>query len=921
MPKRKYRSVPFDPRTAEVAPARVLPDKSQMTLKAEEDGNVEKKPRTYSSGIDCHIKKGIDKDKIISDYVSKYGEHVVSQRQGERIISYKMNPPTNANLVRNCKNMKPSLGQQYRVSNLHFRDVFVSVLLCDYFSPEDLRALTCLTKTFSDAVPDMVHLKHIDYRDLLDPRLDYLAEKSIDSHRTDMATACLMHYGMDPGMLVRYMQLEYTAESHGPTFELYAHVIDPLDLSHMRRIMQQGCPAVFDWYEGSENKMNQLARGNQVSFDAHPDIATKTLVKENKFSHLIPTRNWAIEFSPYMRHTPQGMVVKEGKNPRVVWDGSTKRSPFEFVLNEITNNDFEAAITFGDVKMRLFIAIYNWRVSFPTSYILLAALDVKACFRFARIHADLTGAFGFQAQDMCFLATSMVFGHITSSPSWEPFRRTIEMLSAHLHHDDTLVEKHKFYLDMISWDDLKSQGPIVKATKCALNPGVIHNNIVTPPRSDMYVDDALLGCAGKLRMKRALAATIEAIFIVMGKPNTAIRQCPLAMDKWVGMIVGPQQVMLGLTVDATALTVGITPEYKAEVRAIIEDNWGPDKRHFKVRKMHQLVGKCARLGEGAIWIWKLMSHMYTSLAFALQKNTNFLNETSEDFRELVRQIRMKDFHGTPGSMAKQLNFAMKLAAKKVHSFGMSHPYNETLHAEIKFLYDALDPASGIAFATPLAHIIPREPFAKMFGDSSLSACGGYCIKMHFVWFIPFPEEILLRTLLHLKNNEDQTFISINCLEFFTVIMNYCAALTVLAQDGSVEDPFPVVLNITDNVSALNWTLHTSKCSLIGRALARFFCGLMIGSPLGINSKWINTHENEVADRISRLKKANLSTSPFFSIDYKNLQQDYPELRTCRSFLPSRELLSCLYSILLTRKSPDPNQVITLRRRGLGKVSI
>ena len=70
--------------------------------------------------------------------------------------------------------------------------------------------------------------------------------------------------------------------------------------------------------------MNQLARGNQVSFDAHPDIATKTLVKENKFSHLIPTRNWTIEFSPYMRHTPQGMVVKEGKI--LEWSGTVPPS-------------------------------------------------------------------------------------------------------------------------------------------------------------------------------------------------------------------------------------------------------------------------------------------------------------------------------------------------------------------------------------------------------------------------------------------------------------------------------------------------------------------------------------------------------------------------------------------------------------------
>ncbi len=32
-------------------------------------------------------------------------------------------------------------------------------------------------------------------------------------------------------------------------------------------------------------------------------------------------------------------------------------------------------------------------------------------------------------------------------------------------------------------------------------------------------------------MKMVLAATIEAIFIVMGKPDVAVRQRPLAMDK------------------------------------------------------------------------------------------------------------------------------------------------------------------------------------------------------------------------------------------------------------------------------------------------------------------------------------------------------------------------------------------------------
>ena len=48
-------------------------------------------------------------------------------------------------------------------------------------------------------------------------------------------------------------------------------------------------------------------------------------------------------------------------------------------------------------------------------------------------------------------------------------------------------------------------------------------------------------------MERALAATIEAIFVVMGPPNE-VRQNPLAMDKWIELIVGPQQIMLGLDI-------------------------------------------------------------------------------------------------------------------------------------------------------------------------------------------------------------------------------------------------------------------------------------------------------------------------------------------------------------------------------------
>ncbi len=103
-------------------------------------------------------------------------------------------------------------------------------------------------------------------------------------------------------------------------------------------------------------------------------------------------------------------------------------------------------------------------------------------------------------------------------------------------------------------------------------------------------------------------------------------------------------------------------------------------------------------------------------------------------------------------------------------------------------------------------------------------------------------------LLHPKDNLDESLISINCHKYFTIIINYCASLVAFAIQKVNNDPHPIVLCITDDTSALNWTLHTSKKSRIGRALARFFCGLLIGSNVGVNAKWISTVENEIADK-------------------------------------------------------------------------
>ncbi len=209
--------------------------------------------------------------------------------------------------------------------------------------------------------------------------------------------------------------------------------------------------------------------------------------------------------------------------------------------------------------------------------------------------------------------------------------------------------------------------------------------------------------------------------------------------------------------------------------------------------------------------------------------------------------------------------------------------------------------------------------ASILGDSSLLICSGYLTTLKFWWHLSFLPEVVARMLLHLNNNSDNSFISTICLEYVTIILNYCASLIMFATQKTNDDPHPIVLCVTDNTSALDWTLHTSKKSIIGCTLAGFFCGLLIGSRVGTNAKWISTIDNKIANKILRLKATNSPSTNSFTYNYFNFQQEHQELKACISYQPSHKLLSLIWDILLTQSCPNLNQILELRPPNLGKL--
>ena len=194
------------------------------------------------------------------------------------------------------------------------------------------------------------------------------------------------------------------------------------------------------------------------------------------------------------------------------------------VTDDAGNITYEdSRVYFGNAKMNLLIRIYNWRISYLQMIIFLALADIIACFHFLRIHADLTGAFGFMAENLYFLATSMVFGSNASASSWEPFRKAIQsLITVNLMRPD-LISKHKTLLDMLVWDDDDTRSELVQAVKCQINPGILDQD--SPLEAYIYVDDILASAVGRQMMLRLLAAIIEAIFTICGRAMIERHQC------------------------------------------------------------------------------------------------------------------------------------------------------------------------------------------------------------------------------------------------------------------------------------------------------------------------------------------------------------------------------------------------------------
>ena len=127
------------------------------------------------------------------------------------------------------------------------------------------------------------------------------------------------------------------------------------------------------------------------------------------------------------------------------------------------------------------------------------------------------------------IPTSQIFDCVDSPQDWEPVDRTQTHLARSFSNRCGLLAKHESIITQVQFSEPPTNG--VSFTPAS--PDKYHQGVVEKSRTfyNMFVDDSLFVVV-EPSIRHVMAATIEALYIVLGFLDLKARQDPLSLDKY-----------------------------------------------------------------------------------------------------------------------------------------------------------------------------------------------------------------------------------------------------------------------------------------------------------------------------------------------------------------------------------------------------
>ena len=135
--------------------------------------------------------------------------------------------------------------------------------------------------------------------------------------------------------------------------------------------------------------------GNHPTVASHHNQLETSLAKEERYQYVIPLPSWVTRFIPNLHINPLGIIIKPGKEDRLVIDPSFRVSPSAIPANAWTSVTNEPPIRFADALSRHLVRIYNLRVTYSSTEILIFSDDASGAFKTTKLHPDVASAFAY----------------------------------------------------------------------------------------------------------------------------------------------------------------------------------------------------------------------------------------------------------------------------------------------------------------------------------------------------------------------------------------------------------------------------------------------------------------------------------------------------------------------------------------------
>ena len=828
--------------------------------------------------------------KFMLDRINNYDSLVEANIGKKHKKSYNMISPFG----------KPNKNLAFSVEKA-FEHILCVLFKSCYLDLDSVTNLCATHKLYEHYYVSMYKCLNINFSSLREPDYNWKEQVEVPFIKKMKFLACAFYLNFNIPFMLRYLGGQYTGDDRNVKRilkNIYGNV--PSDLfADIKRILTVGAPRFLSGELSRKNFLDYWRYGNHSTMDTEITNLKKVLNKEDKHKYMFSLPFWTTRFIPNLHLSPQGLIQKPGKEDRLVNDASHLRTFDSTCLNMLTNPEKEPEIEYGSAFKDYLTYIYDLRITHPHVDLLTYSDDVSGAFRWPRLNPYIAPSMAYKLLDCINIPAGQVFGNNASAQNFEPIAKARKILAKKLFTDNSLVNKHNTILENVRFCDPPSRDTrFVQSKPCNIRKGCHdENGNLKNPTLFMFVDDSLM-CETRTRIMPLLAASIESLFQVMGEDDPEIRRSNLSMEKYYQMECSYTQVQLGIVVDTRKMTVRMTPEKKANLIQVLKA-WHTARKCFTIREAGTLLGQLNNAAEVSPWARLLFANIRNSIIVSLRKNrlavyqnkrfSHFIcdsNNTNTDEHSILRK-----------------KFALSKIAKEIWNSKIKCSITKSLRAELKLLCFILK-SDTFFWETPIAHLIKRTPDFSAWGDSSLEAAGGFSPDLQFFWHLRWPKEIRSKTLKYFKirTKEKEKIISINLLEYVVIIVNYAIVTDIVQKNNLCEKyPYQTLLNWSDNKTAIVWTKKAAISTESGKALSRIFCTLCINNNINCISEYINTHDNEIADKISR-------SNQLFANNVKKLMQEHKILQNCKQYQLNPDFVSCLIQALLHGQSPPVGQL-------------